>query len=186
MGKIRFIVVIVILCISNITHSQISFELDSLKISHVTWICQSNVVITHFAYGPHLRMVFSMKNNGVDTIIVGVRDLHVCINSQAFEGGECKETFLELHTDSLLVIPPNTKVKIRGSNDLVETGEVIEDLNYRMTTFMPFITQMLKDATFILTISGHQVYTAPIRNCYIGSPFFVDGTFNESIFSPNH
>lgn len=188
MKKTRSIIFVVILCICvNITQAQVSFELDSLKISHVTWICPNNVLITHFAEGPHLRMLFSIKNNGTDTITMQSKDLNICVKSNQFEGVNCKETFVELQdVDSLIVIPPNSMFKFRGANDLVVAGEVSVDLNYRKTDFLPFLTRMLKDATFILTISERQIFHAPIKNCYIAAPFFVDGTSNESILSPGY
>lgn len=188
MIKIRNIISVVILCLCvNITQAQVSFELDSLKISHVAWICPNNVVITNFAYGPHLRMHFSIKNNGTDTISIRTKDLNICVESSQFEGVNCKETFVELqNVDSLIIIPPNSTFNFRGTNDLVVTGEVTVGLNYRKTDFLPFLTRLLKDATFVLTISEHQIFHAPVKNCYIAAPFFVDGTFNESIFSPVH
>ncbi len=188
MKKIRNVIYVVILCLCvNITQAQVSFELDSLKISHVTWMCPNNVVITHFAYGPHLRMLFSIKNNGTDTITLRTKDLNVCIESSQFEGVNCKETFVELQdVDSLIVIPPNSAFKFRGANDLVVAGEETVDLNYRKTDFLPFLTRMLKDAAFVLTISEQQIFRATVRNCYVAAPFFVDGTFNESIFSPEY
>ncbi len=188
MNKIKNIISVVILCLSvNITQAQVSFELDSLKISHVTWICPNNVVITHFAYGPHLRMLFSIKNNGIDTITMRSKDFNICVESSQFEGVNCKETFIELQdVDSLIVIPPNSIFKFRGAIDLIVSGEVTVGLNYRETDFLPFLTRMLKDATFIFTNSERQVFHAPVKNCYIAAPFFVDGTSDESIFSPEY
>lgn len=188
MKKNRNIISAVILCLCvNITQAQVSFELDSLKISHVAWICPNNVLITHFAYGPHLSMLFSINNSGADTITMRTKDFDILVESRRFEGVNRKEVFLELqNTDSLIVIPPNSTFRFRGSIDLVVTGDVTVDLNYRRTDFLPFLSQMIKDARFILTISERQVFHAPVKNCYIAAPFFVDGTSGESIFSTEY
>ena len=63
--------------------SQVTLTVDSLFVSEAMWLCQNDVVITHFAYGPHFNMCFSIKNTSKDTISVLSEKIHIYISSRS-------------------------------------------------------------------------------------------------------
>lgn len=74
----KHLLLLLILYIStNPVLSQVSFAVDSLFVSDAIWLCQNDVVITHFAYGPIFDMKFSIKNDSNYTLYMSRESIHV-------------------------------------------------------------------------------------------------------------
>ena len=68
---IKYFITILTFCTFAVkSYSQLSFSIDTLKISDVFWLCEKDVWIEDFAYGPCFNMLFSIKNDGHDTVAI--------------------------------------------------------------------------------------------------------------------
>lgn len=166
--------------------SQVTLTVDSLFVSEAMWLCQKDVVITHFAYGPHFNMCFSIKNTSKDTISVPVEKKHMNISYKHRRVRWKKETVIDLIKDSTLLIYPNSTISIRGHNYIVMDGEVTTGLNYRFVNFLPEIEKIISHSVVVLEIDGIGKATSIFKNCFTRTPFFVDGTSHESIHGPTN
>ena len=174
-------------CISGKVVSQISFSIDSLNVSRVIWLCQNDVVIEDFAYGPHFNILFSVKNNGKDTIRIHYEDLSIYIAKDSKRDGWKKVLYnTDIVGDTIINIPPYSSNFFRGYVDWNLTGEITTGLNYRLVNFLPNIEKILKETKIIIKIPDFDNISVPYRNCYTEKPFFVDGTGNESIYNANN
>lgn len=166
--------------------SQVTLTVDSLFVSEAMWLCQNDVVITHFAYGPHFNMCFSIKNTSKDTISVPAEKIHMNISYKHRRVRWKKETVIDLIKDSTLLIYPNSTISIRGHNFIMMDGVVSTGLNYRLVNFLPEIEKIINHSVVVLEIDGIGRATGIFKNCFTKTPFFVDGTFNESIHGPTN
>lgn len=184
--KDSFSLILIFVCFSffrDVAFSQISFNVDSLKISNVIWICRGDMVIEDFAYGPHSHLVCSIKNNSTDTLFIHTKNVKMYLESRIknYKHREINN-IMPQSNDSMLVILPNSKQNIIGEIDLFCLyGKTTIGLNYRLVNFLPEITKMLKRACVILKVTDLHTLKAPIKNCYIENDFFIDQTFHQSI-----
>lgn len=171
-------------CPSLNVYPQLSFSVDSLKISEVLWLCQNDAVLTHFAYGPCFNMSFSIKNNSNDTILIAKNDIKVFIEKKRRYKQEKKEvTIYFVKSDSILVLNPFTTVYFYGFYRCVMEQETTTGNNYRLVNFLPQIEDMLKSTILVLEIPNHEKITTIFKNCFTAKPFFVDGTTKETIYN---
>lgn len=174
-------------CISGKVVSQISFTIDSLNVSRVIWLCQNDVVIEDFAYGPHFNILFSVKNNGRDTIRLHFEDISIYVVEDSKRNNWQKEIYKKDYgCDTTINIPPNSSNYFWGYVDWNLTGEITTGLNYRLVNFLPNIEKILKETKIIIKTPDFDSISVPYRNCYTEKPFFVDGTGNESIYNANN
>ena len=181
---IKYIAAIVMYCIyAEASHSQLTFSIDTLKISDVFWLSERNVWIEDFAYGPCFKMLFSIKNNGNSTVKIRTDDFNLHIEyGKAMK--KKKEPVLDFQkADSVLFIPPDSTVVFRGQVFFWDMkGEITTEMNYRFVNFLPDITRVVENAKAIIVIPGFEIMKASFKNCYMEKTLFHDGTFYESIY----
>lgn len=183
----KYILFLFFFSITKSVFSQLSFSVDSLHVSNVLWLCQNDVVITHFAYGPNFDMRFSIKNSWNDTISIPWEKIHVYISYTYKKKRWQKETITEIKTtDSILVLYPNSTISFSGYNFLVLDGVTTTGLNYRLVNFLPEIDNIVKYSKLILEIEGMGKTITSFKNCFTDKAFFIDGTHHESIFDSSY
>lgn len=184
----KYLIILLFFCsITKPVLSQLSFSVDSLHVRNVLWLCKNDVVISHFAYGPYFDMHFSIKNDSDDTIFLNWEKTHIYIRYSYKRDRRKNETVLELKTtDSIVVLFPNSSLHFYGNNFLVLDGEITMGLNYRLVNFLPEIGKIIKHSNVVLEIDGMNKTITTFKNCYVGEPFFIDGTDEESIYDLNY
>lgn len=181
--RYSFLILMLLFCSSiQNSHSQVTLSVDSLFVSEAMWLCQNDVVITHFAYGPVFNMCFSIKNTSKDTISVPVEKIHMNISYKHRRVRWKKETVIDLIKDSTLLIYPNSTISIRGHNLILMNGVVSTGLNYRFVNFLPEIEKIIQYSKVVLEIDGIGDAETTFNNCFTAEPFFIDGTSHESIY----
>lgn len=166
------------------TFSQITFSVDSLKISKVLWLCQNDVVIEDFAYGPHFKMMFSIKNTSQEVVCIPSSLVNIQIRRIPKQRKRRHEVFpLFQACDSIIVLNPNCSVSFWGYTDWNLTGDIIAGNNYRLVCFIRQIEKILQKSKVILDIQGLYKEKATFKNCYSEKNFFIDGTAKESIYN---
>lgn len=182
---IKYFITILTFCIFAVkSYSQLSFSIDTLKISDVFWLCEKNVWIEDFAYGPCFNMFFSIKNDGHDTVSIRYDVIKLYLEYGRKMSRKKKEPILNFpETETILIIPPNSSVDFWGQVFFYEmNGEISTEMNYRFVNFLPDITKIIESAKVVIAIPGFEIMKASFKNCFTGNTFFHDGTFRESIF----
>lgn len=112
----KYSIAILIFCMfADKSYSQLIFSIDTLKISDVFWLCEKNVWIEDFAYGPCFDMFFSIKNNEKDTLRIHSDTFKLHLEYGKKKARKMKEIILNFpETDTILIIPPNTAVYFWG------------------------------------------------------------------------
>ncbi len=182
---IKYLITILIFCIFAVkSYSQLGFSIDTLKISDVFWLCEKDVWIEDFAYGPCFNMLFSIKNNGQDTVSIRYDDIKLYLEYGRKMSRKRKEPILNFQeTETLLIIPPNSSADFWGQAFFYEMiGEISTEMNYRFVNYLPDITKIIESATAIIAIPGFEIMKASFKNCFTEKTLFRDGTLRESIF----
>lgn len=166
------------------SYSQLIFSIDTLKISDVFWLCEKNVWIEDFAYGPCFDMFFSIKNNEKDTLRIHSDTFKLHLEYGKKKARKMKEIILNFpETDTILIIPPNTAVYFWGRAFFYDMdGDITTGMNYRFVNFLPDIEKIMANTEAIIEISGFKAMKASFKNCFTEKTLFHDGTFNESIY----
>lgn len=166
------------------SYSQLDFSIDTLKISDVFWLCEKNVWIEDFAYGPCFDMLFSIKNNEKDTLKISYNTFKLHLEYGKKKSRKKKEITLNLpENDTLLIIPPNTAVCFGGQAYFYDMdGTITTGMNYRFVNFLPDIEKIIANTEAIIEISGLKTIKASFKNCFTEKTLFHDGTFKESIY----
>lgn len=182
---IKYLITILTFCIFAVkSYSQLGFSIDTLKISDVFWLCEKDVWIEDFAYGPCFNMLFSIKNNGQDTVSIRYDDIKLYLEYGRKMSRKRKEPILYFQeTETLLIIPPNSSADFWGQAFFYEMiGEISTEMNYRFVNYLPDITKIIESATAIIAIPGFEIMKASFKNCFTEKTLFRDGTLRESIF----
>lgn len=176
-----FLTTMVLFCSTGKVFSQISFSIDTLKISNVVWMCRDDVVIEDFAYGPHFDMLFSLNNNSKDTLLIHSNNLHIYINWEV--DNLRKEIISQFQSkDSMIIIKPDSSIRFWGYYDFVLTGEITRELNYRMVSFLPQINRILKHTMVTFETPYFNNVWTRFKNCFINKPFLLtEQTMNQFI-----
>ena len=173
-----------IACIVGKASSQVTFTVDSLQISEVLWICEDNVVISHFADGPTVTIVCTLTNDSKDTLTIHQKDINVHLNSKS--SGREITFYNDDIIDSQYVILPDTSIRlIYERKFFLSEANITSVMNCRLYNFLPFIEKLIKKAEVNIQIEGIGTFTAPINNCFTKNPFCINGAF-ESIFIPKN
>ena len=181
----KYFITILTFCIFAVkSYSQLSFSIDTLKISDVFWLCEKDVWIEDFAYGPCFNMLFSIKNDGDDTVAIRYDDIKLFLEYGRKMSRKKKEPILNFpETETILIIPPNSSVDFWGQAFFYEMdGEISIEMNYKFVNFLPDITRIIESAKVIIAIPGFEIMKASFKNCFTEKTLFRDGTLRESIF----
>ncbi len=182
--RYSFLILMLLFCSSiQNSHSQVTLSVDSLHIKEVIWLCQDDVWIEDFAYGPRLKMCFSMKNISNDTISVPIDNIHISISYKYKRERWKKNIILDFKThDSTLVLYPNSTVYFEGNFFTLLPGEITTGTNYRLVNFLPVLDKIIHYSKVVLEIDGIGDAETTFNNCFTAKPFFIDGTSHESIY----
>lgn len=160
---------------------QITLSVDSLIVNDVVWLSRNDVWIEDFAYGPHLRFVCSITNNSGETIVIDLK------KGVSFEFGlrkhYRKRIFVDdSSNDSTLTVPSGSRVQIDGNIDafFLDGKKIVGD-NYRIVTFLPSITKIIKKSHVVIQVENSAPLKAALRNCFVGGSFFRIDTISEPI-----
>lgn len=184
-SSFKFIIVLFVLCFfTGKSYCQLSFSIDTLKIRDVFWLCEKDVWIEDFAYGPCLNILFSLKNNGNDTIKICSSDIKLHLEYGRKLARKKKEPLLNFReSDTILVIPPDSSIVFWGQSFFYDIdGDITTDFNYRFVNFLPSITKLIETSKATIIIPGFNKMNASFKNCFTDKQLFHDGTFNESIY----
>lgn len=181
----RITTTFLVLCLfAKNSYSQAVFSIDSLKISDVFWLCQKDVWIEGFAYGPCLKMLFSIKNNGNDTIKINSDAIKLHLEYGCKIARRTKNIIVYFsESDTMLVIPPDSTIVFWGQTFFYGIdGDITTDMNYKFVNFLPSITKIIANAKAIIAIPGFNKMEESFKNCFTDKYLFHDGTFRESIY----
>lgn len=160
---------------------QITLSVDSLIVNDILWLSRNDVWIEDFALGPHLRFVCSITNNTDETIVVDLK------KGVSFEFGTRKRYRKKIFVDysggdSTLAVPSGSQVQIDGDIDaFFLDGKIIKGDNYRIVTFLPSITKIIRKSHVVIQVENSAPIKAALRNCFVGESFFRIDTISEPI-----
>lgn len=182
----KYVLIAILFAFSGKAHSQLCFSVDTLKIGDVLWICQNDVWIEDFAYGPRFDMLFSIKNNGKDTVLIHTNTANLYLEyGDAHTKKKNISNFQEGNTT--IIILPDSTYRFWGQVYFYDMeGEMTTGLNYRFVNFLPEIDMIVENAEIVLEIYGSKSTKTSFQNCFTENHFFHDGTYHESIYYSGH